>query len=62
MMHPDTPTSSLTSSPADTAAGSATQEEKMVCLKTMKAFSELLESEDIPTFIRERIVLQVGTN
>ncbi len=41
-------------------AASSSREERMECLKTIRAFSELLESENVPQFIRERIVLQVG--
>ena len=41
-------------------ANSRSREERMECLRTMRAFSELLENEDIPPFIRERIVLQVS--
>ena len=64
---PATPTSTLAgmglkhAEGAGPAAGS-TREERMECLRTMRAFSELLESENIPPFIRDRIVLQVSFN
>lgn len=60
--HPTTPSNSpagMHSEAADSASRTS-QEERMECLRTIKAFSELLESEDVPAFTRERIVLQVG--
>jgi len=32
---------------------------KLDCFKVMRAISELLEGEDLPLFIKERIVFQV---
>lgn len=63
--NPATSTSSLTGmhlDPAECAnsANSASREERMECLRVIKAFSELLDSEDMPAFIRERAVVQVG--
>jgi hypothetical protein len=65
--NPATPTSSLAGmhlDPAECAnsANSASREERMECLRIMKAFSELLDSEEVPTFIQERLVVQVGIN
>lgn len=64
--NPAMPSSSLAgmhTDPAECAnsANSASREDKMECLKVMKAFSELLDSQDVPACIRERLVVQVGT-
>lgn len=44
-----------------TSTHSVSQEEKMECLNIIRAFSELLNSEDVPAFLRERTVLQVSS-
>ena len=54
-LNPSEPASSSSSS------NSAGQEERMECLRLMKVLSELLSSDGIPTFIRERLVVQVGS-
>lgn len=64
--NPATPTSSLAGmhlDPAECAnsANSASREERMECLRIMKAFSELLDSEEVPAFIQGRLVVQVGS-
>lgn len=64
MTHPDMPTCSpMGVAPGGNAesASSTAHEERMVCLRTMKAFSELLANEEIPAFIRDRVVFQVGS-
>lgn len=64
MTRPDTPTSSPggVALEGTEAASSVAHEERLACLRTMKAFSELLENEEVPAFIRERVVFQVGSN
>ena len=62
---PSTPTNTLAGVGLKHAGGAApaastSREERMECLRTLRAFSELLESENVPPFVRERIVLQVG--
>ena len=59
MTRPDRPSGGVATDSADSAKTNSVHEERMVCLKTMKAFSELLQNEEIPTFIRERLVFQV---
>ena len=63
--NPATPTSALAGMHQDpsecaNSANSLSREERMECLRTVKAFSELLDSEDISAFVRERLVVQVG--
>ncbi len=62
---PATPTSSLTGLHPDpsgcaSSANSVSCKERMECLRTMKVFSQLLDSEDLPEFVQERLVVQVG--
>ena len=53
----------VTSPPFASTEGSspvtANSSDNLECFKIMRAFSDLLKGEDLPLFIRERIVLQV---